>query len=322
MDILSFYKLKEEPFQNAPVPKFFYNSAGHSQALVRLKHCAQTMKGLGVCIGDIGTGKTTLARYLLEKFPQQEYASSLLVIVQANVHSTWFFQRIAQQIGIEQPAAEKTLLMQQLYRRLFQLYEQGKKTVIIIDEAQMLRTREIMEEIRGLLNLEVPSRKLVTFLLFALPELEGNLKMDPPLLQRVSVKFNLNALDRLSTYEYMRLRLSKAGGEENIFSVHAVDHIFRYSKGIPRLINTICDNALLEGVLNGVHTIDENIIHRVASDLALRIDSPSSIQSPLAPAIAYAEPFEPSYIPRRQYQRDERRSKLSDADIEAILAKL
>src|SRR3990172_3882405 len=181
MNYLEHFELAQEPFSNAPVSRFYYNSVQHAQALTRLVHAVSCMKGLAVLVGDIGAGKTTPARRLLDSLPEQEYEAALLVIIHSGVTADWLLRRIALQMGVESPAEERLGLLSPLYGRLLQIYEQGKKAVVLIDEAQMLATREIMEEFRGLLNLEVPERKLISFVFFGLPEIEENLKLDPPL---------------------------------------------------------------------------------------------------------------------------------------------
>ncbi|HEX7622919.1 MAG TPA: AAA family ATPase, partial [Anaeromyxobacteraceae bacterium] len=181
MTYLEFYQLSQEPFSNAPVSRFYYSSAQHAQALMRLMHAVGQMKGLALLVGDIGAGKTTLARRLLDNLPENEYEAALLVIVHSGITAEWLLRRIALQLGVENPAEEKLPLLSQLYQRLIRIHESGKKAVVLIDEAQMLDTREIMEEFRGLLNLEVPERKLLSFVFFGLPEIEENLKLDPPL---------------------------------------------------------------------------------------------------------------------------------------------
>src|SRR5437588_12121819 len=149
------------------------------------------MKGLGILVGDIGAGKTTLARRLLDSLPETEYEAALLVIIHSGVTASWLLKRIALQLGVDAPSEDKLTLLGQLYQRLLQSYEQGKKAVVLIDEAQMLATRELMEEFRGLLNLEVPERKLISFVFFGLPEIEQNLALDPPLRQRVALRYKL-----------------------------------------------------------------------------------------------------------------------------------
>ncbi|MEE8409733.1 MAG: AAA family ATPase, partial [Myxococcota bacterium] len=194
MDYLDYFGLTAEPFSNAPLSRFYYASRQHTDALDRLRYAASTMKGLAILIGDIGLGKTTLARRMLESLPEEEYEAAMLVIVHAGITPNWLLKRIAIQLGVPDPADDKLTILSQLYQRLLVIYEAGKRAVVLIDEAQMLATRELMEEFRGLLNIEVPERKLISFIFFGLPELERNLRLDPPLAQRIGIRYHLQPL--------------------------------------------------------------------------------------------------------------------------------
>ena len=162
-----FYGLKEQAFSNAPDSRFYFESSQHSEAMIRLLHSVDTMKGLTVMIGDIGAGKTLLARKALEKFEQdlQHYEPALLVMVHSDISAEWIIRRIAQQLGVENIADSGAQIISQLYERLMKIYEEGRKAVVLIDEANMLQKKEIFEELRGLLNLEVPGRKLISIVL-------------------------------------------------------------------------------------------------------------------------------------------------------------
>jgi len=269
MTYLEFFELQQEPFSNAPVSRFYYNSPQHAQALTRLLHAVSNMKGLALLVGDIGRGKTTLARRMLDALPEHEYEAALLVIIHSGITASWLLKRIALQLGVESPAEEKLALLSQLYQRLLQIYEQGKKAVVLIDEAQMLATREIMEEFRGLLNLEVPERKLLSFVFFGLPEIEENLKLDPPLKQRVALRYRLEPFNFESTQEYVTHRLKLAGAPRIPFTADGLLAVHRFSQGTPRVINTLCDNALYEAFLARTADIDGAFVERVAGDLGL-----------------------------------------------------
>jgi type II secretory pathway predicted ATPase ExeA len=232
------------------------------------------MKGLAVLVGDIGAGKTTLARRMLDSLPEEEYEAALLVIIHSGITASWLLRRIALQLGVEAPAEEKLALLSQLYQRLVRIYEQGKKAVVLIDEAQMLASRELMEEFRGLLNLEVPERKLISFVFFGLPEIEENLRLDPPLAQRVALKYRLEPLRAEDTDAYVRHRLRLAGTGRVPFLPQAIDRVHAHSRGTPRLINTICDNALFEGFVARARDIDDKAVDRVARDLGLEVAPP------------------------------------------------
>lgn len=286
MDYLDFYQLGQEPFSNAPVSRFYYDSAQHSQALVRLMFALHAMKGLAVLVGDIGAGKTTLARRLLDALSESEYEAALLVIIHRDITSDWLLRRVAVQLGVQKPHRKKLVLLSQLYRRLVEIYEQGKKAVVLIDEAQMLDTRELMEEFRGLLNLEVPERKLLSFVFFGLPDLEDNLKKDPPLAQRVAIRVHLQPFDLPSTDAYVRHRLRMAGADRAILDKDAIEIVHRASGGIPRLINTVCDNALFEGALRRTEIIGEELVRSVAQSLSLSFEEPEREDPTEAPAPA------------------------------------
>jgi general secretion pathway protein A len=267
-----FYGLKEQAFSNAPDNRFYFESSQHSEAMIRMLHAVDTMKGLTVMVGDIGAGKTLLARRALEKFEQdpQQYEAALLVMVHSDISAEWIVRRIAQQLGVENIGETSNQIISQLYERLMKINEEGRKAVVLIDEANMLQKREIFEELRGLLNLEVPGRKLISIVLLGLAELEKYLALDPALQQRVAVKFFIKSLTREGTEQYIRHRLAVAGCEKELFTSDAYQTIFEYTKGIPRLINTTCDNAMLEGFLMKREEINAEVIEQVVKDLGFK----------------------------------------------------
>ncbi len=269
MSLLDFFHLRENPFSITIDSRFFYNTQQHTEALVRLKHAVENMKGLAVVVGDIGTGKTTLATRLLEELEQGAYEAALLIVVHAGVTSEWMLRKIALQMEIPSPGETKTELLTRLAGRLEEVFQSGKKAVVLIDEAQMLHSRELMEDFRGLLNIEVDGHKVVTFVLFGLPELDDALALDRPLQQRVALHFQLAEMDTPGTQAYITYRLGVAGRHEAIFTPETFPVIWRYTKGTPRLINILCDNALLEAYLRKQEQIEADLIHEVARDLRL-----------------------------------------------------
>ena len=270
MDYLEYYGLKEHPFTNVVDNRFYYNSPQYRDALVKLRYAIDTKKGLAVVIGDIGAGKTTLARRLLEELDEDRYEATLLVIIHSSVSSEWLLKKFAIQLGADDMKSEsKVEMLSQLYRRLIEINETGKTAVLLMDEVQMLKSREIMEEFRGLLNMEMPGGKMINLIFFGLPDLEDVLSLDEPLKQRVAMKIALRPFSEDDIRDYMRHRMKVAGSEHEIFTDDAISAVCGYSAGVPRLINTICDNALLEGSLFKTKTIDASVIRAVAIDLGL-----------------------------------------------------
>jgi len=271
MDYLEYFGLTEHPFSNVVDSRFYYNSPQQAEALLKLKYAIDTKKGLAVVIGNIGAGKTTLARKLLEGLEEENYEAALLVIIHSSVSSEWLFKKFAIQLGVTNIKENKIELLGEIYKRLYEINEQGKRAVVLMDEVQMLNSKEIMEEFRGLLNMENTEGKMVNFVFFGLPELDRVLALDEPLRQRVAIRIRLNSYSEADTHDYISHRLNIAGLKEAIFTDEAISQIYKYSNGSPRLINTICDNALLSGYLFKKRLIDHNIIKTVAVDLGLDI---------------------------------------------------
>jgi len=276
MDHLAYYNLREEPFSIMPLTSFYYHNEQHDQAMLRLKRAVDGMMGLAVLVGDIGTGKTLLARRLLETLPEEEYEVSLLVVLHSDVTSEWLVKRVAAQFGIDAKDTTKVDLIARLYEKLCAIEEDGRKAVILIDEAHMLRQRETLEEVRGLLNLELPESKLLSFVMFGMLELDECLSRDPALKQRIAVRYRLKNFSPEVLVDYIGFRLQQAGTEQQIFSADAIELVYELSKGNPRFVNVICDNALFEGYIRKAKIpLDADIIKSVGEDLGL----PSEIHS-------------------------------------------
>lgn len=289
MSYLEYLGLKREPFSNAPVKQLYFESPGHTHALKRLSYAVRNNKGFAILVGEIGAGKSTLARRLLDSLPEDEFEAGLLVIIHSDITANWLVRRIALQLGVDDPSDDKLTLIGQVHKRLLAIHESGRQAVILIDEAQMLQTREVMEEFRGLLNLELPEQKLLTFVFFGLTELEENLKLDPPLHQRVAVKLRLQPLDASSTEAYIKYRLRLSGARRMHFSAEAVQVIHRATQGIPRLINTLCDNSLFEAFMGQTQFVGQNIVKQCALELGLFEQDPVRKPEPPAPSLAPAD---------------------------------
>jgi type II secretory pathway predicted ATPase ExeA len=274
MDYLEYFELSREPFSNSPESRFYFNSDQHSEASIRLRRAVDSRKGLAMLIGEVGTGKTTLARKMLETLPEAEYESALMVVIHSGVTADWLLQKIALQIGVEGPEQDKIGLLTQLYKRLIEIKETGRHAVVMVDEAQMLGARTLMEEFRGLLNLEHDEQRLISFIFYGLPEIEEMLRLDPALAQRVDLRCRLKTLNQRSTELYVDHRLKLAGAKRPLLTQQALLAIHAYSGGTPRVINTLADNALFEAFLQKLEGVDQHMIEAVAFDLGLSESRP------------------------------------------------
>jgi type II secretory pathway predicted ATPase ExeA len=241
-------------------------------ALIRIQHSIDSAKGLTVVIGDIGLGKTFLSRKILDRLHVEDskYEAALLIIIHHEISSGWMLKKIALQLGVDSPADDKSTLVSQICRQLIGIDEAGKKAIILVDEAHMFQTKEIYEELRGLLNIESGNHKLLNIVLFGPPELEKFMELDPPLVSRVGIKITLKPLDEHSADGYILHRLKVSGTTKEIFTPEARKMVYKYSRGIPRLINALSDNALLEGFIQRKQNIGVEIIDQVAGDLGIK----------------------------------------------------
>lgn len=270
MDYESFFGFKEKPFSTSPDERFYYDSPQHSKALQKLLHGVENRLGLCLLVADIGMGKTTLARRMLNMLASDDsYEVSLLIIVHPDISAGWFLKKISLQLGVEDRGDDRMEIISGLYNKLQEYHDDGKKVAVLIDEGNMLRGKDAMEEIRGLLNIETQSRHLLNFVIFGLPEMEGNLKQDEALYQRTAIRTTLKPLKFESVKEYIGHRIKVAGGDSMPFSDEALSLIHKYSGGKPRMINIICENSILEAFLEKKKKIGSEIMNVVLDDLAL-----------------------------------------------------
>ncbi|MEO0293936.1 MAG: AAA family ATPase [candidate division WOR-3 bacterium] len=270
MDYESFFGLKEKPFSTSPDERFYYDSPQHSKALKKILHCIDNRLGLSLLVADIGMGKTTLARRLLNMLSSDEsYEVSLLIVIHPDVSAGWFLKKISLQLGVEDKGDDREKIITGLYDKLQEYYEKKKKVAVLIDEGNMLRKKDTMEEIRGLLNIEADSHHLLNFVIFGLPEMEENLKQDEALYERTAVRTTLQPLDLPTVKEYIAHRIKVAGGSSMPFTEASLNLIHKFSRGKPRSINIICENALLEAFLEKKKVIEPEIMNVVLKDLGL-----------------------------------------------------
>jgi general secretion pathway protein A len=261
-----FYGLREKPFEITPNPEFLYLGENHKEALAHLTYAVKEKKGFTVITGEVGTGKTTLIQTLLSRLNGNTRTAFLF---NPRLGSTDFLHYICEDLGLKGRKSSKGQYLTQLHNFLITCYSQNENVVLIIDEAQNLDSK-LLEEVRLLTNLETPTSKLLQVILMGQPELDDILN-DPQfrqLKQRVSLRYHIQPLSKEETEEYIKKRLRAAGAlNPYFFSLKAIDQIYKYSKGIPRLINVVCDNALLTGYAYDQKIIDKSVIREVIREL-------------------------------------------------------
>jgi type II secretory pathway predicted ATPase ExeA len=268
MNIEEFFALKESPFKTTVDEKYYFSSVQHRTAFNKIKYVIDTMGGLTVVIGGSGMGKSMLSRRLILDLNPKEYELGLIIIAHTGVAGALLLKQIAQHMGVSNASESDPVgTISALYKQLLILnQEKGVKPVILIDEANMFDKKEQMEELRGLMNLEGQGQKLINLVLLGIPELEHSLRLDPAFAQRVILKITLGPLQQGEVKAYINHRLRIAGGSEEIFDDDACDIIYNVSRGIPRLINTLCLNTLWRAKDMGTRIVNANIVTAVAKE--------------------------------------------------------
>ncbi|MED5263259.1 MAG: AAA family ATPase [Myxococcota bacterium] len=265
---LDFYGMAQAPFEMTPDPSFLYLGEVHREGLATLVYAMQSGTGFVVLTGEVGTGKTTLLNALLSQL-DPDTASAYLF--NPKLEPLDFFKMLFEEFGIGDACTTKADYLLALNRFLIERHEKGQSALLIVDEAQNL-SPEVLEEIRLLSNLETATSKLIQIMLVGQPEL-GDLLARPELRQirqRVSLRHDLRSFDEAETGEYIDERLSRAGHTgPRIFKRSARRVIFKRTGGIPRLINALCDSALLLGYSRDVATLDAALVSEAADDLVL-----------------------------------------------------
>ena len=265
-----FYHLKENPFSITADPEFFFSSARHAEAFSHITYGIKQRKGILAITGEIGTGKTTLCRTILNRLDEKNKTA---LILNPTFSDLQLLQLILKDLGIETKARNKFALIDALNQFLVTQTSQGHNVVLIIDEAQNLGVRQL-EQIRLLSNLETEKEKLLQIILVGQPELLDKLKLPQlrQLNQRIAVRYHVLPLDPTELEEYIHHRLKVAQNSHHShstirFTKDAIETIYDLSKGTPRMVNIICDRALLAGFVQEAWTIDKNIIYKCAQEV-------------------------------------------------------
>lgn len=263
---LEFYGLTEPPFAITPNPRFLFLSPKHREALNHLLYGIRERKGFVQLTGEVGAGKTTLCRALLDQLGD---TVATALILNPALDADQLMKAIAMEYGLTIEGTDRLESLKVLNEYLLWLAEQGRDAILIIDEAQDL-TDELLEQVRLLSNLETDDRKLIQIILMGQPELRDRLNDHRlrQLRQRITVRYHLSALNRAEILEYIHHRLLTAGARQlPEFTGPALRRILGYTKGVPRLINALCDKALLAGFVRQTYRIDYRIIGRAIREL-------------------------------------------------------
>ena len=271
----SFFGLGEKPFAITPDPRYLFMSERHAEALAHLLYGITEAGGFIQLTGEVGTGKTTIVRSLLERMPGH---ADVAVILNPQLTPVEFVLTICEELGIfmrDEDATSIKDLVDLLNRRLLEAHAKGRRIVVIVDEAQNL-TPATLEQVRLLTNLETASQKLLQIILIGQPELREVLDRVElrQLAQRITGRYHLAPLSRMETASYVNHRLKVAGANGEIFSNAALREVHRLSGGIPRIINVICDRALLGAFTQEQHRIGPGMIREAASEVYGRSFSP------------------------------------------------
>lgn len=262
---LQHYRLKVKPFEINPDPKFLWLGEKHKEALASLEYGIRENKGFMLLTGDYGTGKTTIVNAMANSLKDNIIFAQISVPPKDELD---FFNVAAEVLQMDKTFDTKGDFLIHFSRYLKNAYNENKKVVLVIEEVQ--RTgHELIEQIRLLSNIEKPSKKLITLIFVGQNEFKDTLKKNKALRQRFTIIYHIEPLTKAETEQYIMHRLSVAGSEDIIFSPGAIDGIYTFSEGIPRLINTICDLSLLTGYSNGEIIIDSEIIRECAENFRL-----------------------------------------------------
>ena len=262
----SYFGLSDQPFAITPDPRFLFLSARHTEALAHLLYGVTESGGFIQLTGEVGTGKTTLVRTLLEKLPDNVDAA---LVINPRVTVPEFLRSICRELGISwTPADMPQDLIDALNARLLETHGKGRRVVLIIDEAQGL-TSEVLEQVRLLTNLETREQKLLQIILVGQPELRDMLSRSElrQLAQRITGRYHLMPLSSAESRAYVNHRLTVSGAMAPIFTSAALRTLQRMTRGIPRLINIICDRALLGAYTRELRQVDSGLVRRAAREV-------------------------------------------------------
>jgi general secretion pathway protein A len=253
-----YWKLTAKPFENSPDPRFLYHSAEHDEALMRLLYAIQSSKGAALLTGEYGCGKTLLMHTIVNELSSGKF--NIAYLTNPRWSASELVQEILYQLEITSNGTSRIEMLHSLNDFLFDNVRNGKHTIIIVDEAQIIGDYETFEELRLLLNFQLNDRCLLTLFLVGQPELNDMVKKIPQLNQRIALRYHLKKFSYEDTKAYIQYRLNIAGRNNPIYTEAAFKEIYNYSQGTPRTINNICDLSLVIGFGKHLEQIDADTI--------------------------------------------------------------
>ena len=263
---LEYFKLNEAPFALTPNPRYLFMSELHREGLAHLLYGVKQPSGFVQLTGEVGSGKTTLCRCLIDQLPPD---TDVALILNPRLTALELLATVCDELGIAYPSETNSIkiLIDALNNHLLETHARNRRTVLIIDEAQNLES-DVLEQIRLLTNLETSQEKLLQIILLGQPELLSLLRRKNlrQLSQRITARYHLNPMSRNETHSYIKHRLFVAGRREPLFTPRALNCVYRKSGGIPRIINIICDRALLGAYARDEHMIDARVIRKAARE--------------------------------------------------------
>ncbi|ACM20514.1 ATPase, putative [Geotalea daltonii FRC-32] len=263
----TFYGFREKPFSKTPDPRFLYMSVGHREALARLQYVLEERE-IAILTGEIGCGKTTISRALMDAMGDVYH---FCFIFNPRLAAIEFLRVIAANLGVEKPSTAKDFLLGEITQALYDLHENGRCLVVVVDEAQLIPDREIFDEIRLLTNFQLDDQNLLSIIIMGQPELRRivSAPLFEPFRQRVAMTYHLLPLTLEETQEYLDFRMTVAGGCAGLFAPDAVQRIYELTGGVPRKINTLATNALLTGFAKDLAWIDASVIEDIKNEIII-----------------------------------------------------
>ncbi len=264
----SYFDLKATPFSISPDPRYLYLTQNHREALAHLLYGVSSNGGFVLLTGEIGAGKTTVCQCLLEQLPEN---TDVAYILNPKLEPWEFLAAICDELDIRCYSDEGGSLkyyIDLIHEYLLKAHSNGRNTVLMVDEAQNLST-ELIEHLRLLTNLETREKKLLQIMLVGQPELRDKIALPElkQMAQRITARFHLGPLTKPEVAAYVRHRLNVAGAKKELFTKESLDQLWRYTKGVPRLINIICDRALLGAYTSKRHRVDRSMVDKAAAEV-------------------------------------------------------